>query len=1323
MRGALLLLCVGAAAHAADDPLEMLRASDWDTRAKGFQMIERMPPGPRVSALRAVLRDVDESLWRSEAASKLGELEVRAAPALPELMAALFDESGRVGGQASQALQRIGPVAWRVVPLVRELDREDPWFTGGQRILKAVGLPDASVPNPLAQEAWYVAGRAAANGERSFQQLVTDLDHEHLYVRYHAVKALLRHGETSIPVFAARLKSESVRSRRAAAKALARLAAKNSAAVAPLITCLEDTDREVQQFAVRGLTVSEAGTEAIARSLPDAQLPVFRAAVVQLEKARPGSTHAVLRKAMAAQDLERAATAAQAIGPLGKSAKPLVPDLLQALFSPSPAVASMARSSLRQLRFNGLRDEVTELVPFLRVLKSEYVVLSSPVAPGGEILRPLSNPTRAELLQALGSDDWLRAGQAAELLGSRNGPAEKVLPALGAALRHRSNYVSFRAAEALVARGGEATPVLIDALRADDIRVSLRAVFTVAELGPRARPAVPALVEFLERHWKHGLAAAAAITAMGPLAEEGVPELTALLDSPRRRLSAMKALQGIGPPAAPALPKLIEIAEGPDDRASIFAMEALVGLHPVGEQEVIRTLIEQCKRPSRAGNAVRALGEYGEHAAPAVPALVALVSNPHPDPMRADGMTGTVITALVQMGEPGHRGLAEFIEDANAQMQFAAMEMVLHQKATSPALTALLERMAEHGKGRARSRARMALARVQKPEELELEALLQWLRHGRANDRTVELLAEQASVDVLLALLDDPVLRWSAARALGRKGDEARPAIEPLARMLAEEKSDKLRIAALHALASIGGKSTQGHVIRAMGKGRFGDRAETAITKKLAQWGDTAALIEALSDPEPRIRVGATRVLVVLGPPPPQLVSQLGALFVQHPDLSELVLAYKVDLAPLVVELLRRDNSSLRSQAERLLVKMGPLGMAEVTVALRDHDPQYRMRLVDTLVKFGEPAHAELLRVVTRDSHRDVRIRVLRHTLLQSPPLFAVLDLALDDKDELVRKAAEDELKKLRASVQDLDLLMERVRDPGKRRYVWQGLGRHGPAGREALRGALQSEDDELRWGAAITLARLAEPNARDLAGALASEQLLTRTQAAHALRAMGPDAAPALPELTAALGDKDRDVRKSVLGALGAMGAAGAPAAEAVVNMDMAGVLAPSFTTLVRISISGEHLKAVLDEGDPYRVRNVWMGVSSAGDAGIPATVGLMRIGNAAQRENAALKLRARGRSAAVPVAELLAADKPEVRAEAAHILGSIGPAAKAAVPALQQALGDTDPAVRKQAAWALGEIGYLASTALPTLEKLKADLEVAAEATAAVDKILGRR
>jgi HEAT repeat protein len=97
------------------------------------------------------------------------------------------------------------------------------------------------------------------------------------------------------------------------------------------------------------------------------------------------------------------------------------------------------------------------------------------------------------------------------------------------------------------------------------------------------------------------------------------------------------------------------------------------------------------------------------------------------------------------------------------------------------------------------------------------------------------------------------------------------------------------------------------------------------------------------------------------------------------------------------------------------------------------------------------------------------------------------------------------------------------------------------------------------------------------------------------------------------------------------------------------------------------------------------------------------------------------RGRPLSEWIAELKAA-APATRNAAAYEIASMGPAAKAAVPALIEALDDPDPAVRFPVTVALGEIGPDAVAAVPKLKEMmfeEINDEIAAGARRAIRHI----
>ncbi|HKI37754.1 MAG TPA: HEAT repeat domain-containing protein [Gemmataceae bacterium] len=169
------------------------------------------------------------------------------------------------------------------------------------------------------------------------------------------------------------------------------------------------------------------------------------------------------------------------------------------------------------------------------------------------------------------------------------------------------------------------------------------------------------------------------------------------------------------------------------------------------------------------------------------------------------------------------------------------------------------------------------------------------------------------------------------------------------------------------------------------------------------------------------------------------------------------------------------------------------------------------------------------------------------------------------------------------------------------------------------------------------------------------------RRAAAKGLAEMGPDAKPAAPALITALkNDKDLFVRRFAAQALGEVEADPKTAVPA--------------------------LSAVLKEEDKKEL--VEAAVTSLGKMGQPAVPPLIdALKNKAAAPN---KDKKKGPAPADPTAF--------VRTKAAEALGNIGPKAKAAVPALTDALRDAN--VRTEAAIALGNIGPDAKDAVPALQ-----------------------
>jgi HEAT repeat protein len=180
------------------------------------------------------------------------------------------------------------------------------------------------------------------------------------------------------------------------------------------------------------------------------------------------------------------------------------------------------------------------------------------------------------------------------------------------------------------------------------------------------------------------------------------------------------------------------------------------------------------------------------------------------------------------------------------------------------------------------------------------------------------------------------------------------------------------------------------------------------------------------------------------------------------------------------------------------------------------------------------------------------------------------------------------------------------------------------------------------------------------------------RERAMKVLAKIGPEAAPAVPELAALLKDKDPKVRTEALFALAAIGpkasAAIAPATEALADTDRDVMLTAGYF-LGKLGPeakgSAPALRKLLDSNDDLvQLTGVWA---------------LLQV-DPANAEHVKM---------AVPeLTDALKSPLAFIRADAAMTLGDLGKAAASALPALEAAQQDVNPAVRAAAAEAVKKI-----------------------------------
>lgn len=270
--------------------------------------------------------------------------------------------------------------------------------------------------------------------------------------------------------------------------------------------------------------------------------------------------------------------AAQALRSIGAES---VPWLIQALQRPNDGWREKAAKLLREFP-----SQAAHAVPALRAALADRVpgVRQQAALSLGVLGRGDPAVVRAVLPRLQDPAAPVRAA-AAEALG-RIGLAEaEAIAGLEGALVDPSAWVRVQAAAAhwLLARRAESVlPVLSAALQAPEVH--WQAALALGRLGPDAAPAIPALVEALQRETTHRplrtpASAALALREIGPAA---VPALTELLTHPRAdvRIGAAIALARQGPHAQAAVPRLIAMLGEADSELRQAAAGALGGIGP-----------------------------------------------------------------------------------------------------------------------------------------------------------------------------------------------------------------------------------------------------------------------------------------------------------------------------------------------------------------------------------------------------------------------------------------------------------------------------------------------------------------------------------------------------------------------------------------------------------------------------------------------------------------------------------------------------------------------------------------------------------------------
>jgi HEAT repeat protein len=423
---------------------------------------------------------------------------------------------------------------------------------------------------------------------------------------------------------------------------------------------LQEKDPAARREAMQALAAigpdAATAAPAILRGLDDDDTAVREGALDALAGIGPAAKAAVptLVRALADKDVQYRDKAIKALDAIGASDVAIVTALAGALIDPDPRRRSGTAALSLQRRGPAAKAAVPVLKKALAGTDSGQRVMVV------HVLRYLG-PDAAPVLIALWKDrDPNVRSEVFNSLYAMGPQAGAAIPALAAAVRDRD--AAPHAIRALGSIGPDALPTLTEILKGGDPRDAVDAATAIGGMGPRAKDAVPALVEALKNRVTAATAGHAltdvgpaavpalvdalkdkacrphafdALIRMGPRAKDAVPALIEVLKADDMWWqTAASALQHIGPDAIPAL---LKAAADPDNERAAPILWSMGRQKPETTKAVVRGLVEMLKNPEEQlrQRAAATLGQIGEGARPAAPALEEALKDPNAGVRRA----------------------------------------------------------------------------------------------------------------------------------------------------------------------------------------------------------------------------------------------------------------------------------------------------------------------------------------------------------------------------------------------------------------------------------------------------------------------------------------------------------------------------------------------------------------------------------------------------------------------------------------------------------------------------------------------------------------
>jgi HEAT repeat protein len=639
------------------------------------------------------------------------------------------------------------------------------------------------------------------------------------------------------------LKNPEARVRRLAAEALGKQRVESASSA--LAELLKDRDPEVRGAAAEALRrIGAKAVPALIGAVSYPEEPSRLAALNALRELAPitkgvhtKETLTVLTAALKDKSVDVRIHAASALGSIGADAKPALPALME---------AAKDTSNLGTILRPSLPTSVTE------------AAIAAALSIDPQCAEGLAKAALPDLMAALKSKDQALLQAAGFALAKLGPQAKPALAALQQALKNADGFAEHAITSALKAIEGashladivkdpkapidkreralrelawtrdpdeKTIAIVIDALKDPAPRLRAEAVEAISMIGPKAKAAIPTLLDLLgdkelqdANDAKRVMGENAVPAALASIGAEAVPGLAEVLKDEKKqpavRFQAVKSLAKMGRKAKAAMPTL---EASISDKLLPIAVESACAYVLAGGDitKALPVVHEGLKHSSQfvLWNAANAVERIGIQAKDCVSDLLPLLK--HED-LEIRIIAARALAKMGPAAKPAVPVMAELLKDKNGRLRYqVAQALAKMGPDAKSALPVLIEQLQDLEK-MSPNPILVTLGNLGPEAKPALPALVKVLENGdsifsRDVMNCIGQIGPDAKVAVpqLLRCLEkkneNEYERASAARALGLIGPDAREAVPTLKQRLEDERK-MVRVWASFALARITGE-------------------------------------------------------------------------------------------------------------------------------------------------------------------------------------------------------------------------------------------------------------------------------------------------------------------------------------------------------------------------------------------------------------------------------------------------------------------------------------------------------------------------------------